>query len=192
MAKEYDVSFMTSRRVVELLNSLGVTKSVNGIGTQVICSGPDIGKLQQPALLKNFDIFFQCIQIAELITNNVFSHVFSTMSQSEKASLLAELRKQISEGNLSKIIFISLSRLVGIFPLQCLSEICSKLYELLLWGYPFIRLQRLDGAAQRNAAMLVEGLEKENASIYSRGMNNLLNEMSHIVKAALTGASTGA
>ncbi|WP_040197425.1 GntR family transcriptional regulator [Candidatus Soleaferrea massiliensis] len=185
MAEEYGVSFSTVRRAVDLSNSLGITKSINGVGTQIAFSAPDTEKLRQPAILRNFDILFYSIQMITLSCDKVIGAAFSAISQSKRNAILDDLRHSVQSGKPHRLLYVSIHHLLDVYPLASIREICERLYEYLFWGYPFIRTQQWDKAAQRASIMLVEGLQKNDALLYSQGIQTLLAEMSGIVKHAL-------
>ena len=64
-------------------------------------------------------------------------------------------------------------------------EVCDKLYEFLLWGYPFIHLAELDETAGGASRMLAEGLERDDGGLYSRGVKALVGKMYRTVMKAL-------
>ena len=70
LADIYHISGITVRRTIALLNKLGVTETVNGVGTFVISrGGPDIPyKLKDLTLDDNMRNFLEALQILAIIS----------------------------------------------------------------------------------------------------------------------------
>lgn len=185
IAEEYSVSFSTVRRSVELLSALGVVHTVNGVGIRVMFSAPDVDKLCMPAVSKNFQMFFNSIQIVYYTCDSVIGAVFSLLKQEEKRALKSCMEEQTRFGGLFYLVFDSVIRLLRIHSLMGFGEVCDKLYEFLLWGYPFIHLAELDETAGGASRMLAEGLERDVGGLYSRGVKALVGKMYRTVMKAL-------
>ena len=111
--------------------------------------------------------------------------VFSLLKQEEKRALKSCMEEQTRFGGLFYLVFDSVIRLLRIHSLMGFGEVCDKLYEFLLWGYPFIHLAELDETAGGASRMLAEGRERDDGGLYSRGVKALVGKMYRTVMKAL-------
>lgn len=186
MSREYNVSLSTVRRSIDILNALGMSETLNGLGTQIILSEPDMERLRRPVLLKNFDILFHSIQIATLTCDSVVSGFYPIFTQEQKNTILEGLLHIELIGDLFKLLFTTIMQLFEQYPLSAVQEIGFKIYEFLLWGYPFIRSFRIDKVAAGAMDLIKRGLECNDAGVFSQGIKEMLEEMGNIIKIQLS------
>lgn len=132
----YHISEITVRRTIALLNQLGITETVNGVGTFVISqSGSDIPyKLKDLTLDNNMRDFLEALQILAIISGPVmlvsFPHVPRKMLKelSEAASITDEKK------SLVHTVSIALQSVARYCPFAAIRTIYRKLTLLLLKG----------------------------------------------------------
>lgn len=185
MAREHGVSVSTARRCVSLLNGLGITRTSNGVGTQVMFSAPDLQKLRRPAVYRNFDILCQSLQIVNLTCGALTDLLFSAVSRESLLALRRDLEHALRTEGLSYLLFFTMSRLLKLYPPASVREISSKLYGFLLWGYPFIQTVPLTGAARGAAGKLIQGLADSSPALFSGGLRELFSQMAGHISQAL-------
>ena len=138
LAAEKNVSVSTIRRTLALLNSIGITKSINGVGTKILsveqmeasCKWTD--RKVQKCLLEfafSMQIFvFSCREIAELTINS--------MNQDEVNECIEGLETIKKINKLDLITSYSFSFLAVYAPSSFLRTVYSILYGQSFWGYP--------------------------------------------------------
>lgn len=136
LADIYHVSEMTIRRTISLLNKLGITETVNGVGTFVISpGGSDIPyKLKDLTLDNNMKDFLEALQILAVISSPVmlvsFPHVPpEALEQLCEAASIADEKKSMVH-----TVSIGLQTVVRYCSFSAIQEIYSKLTLLLLKG----------------------------------------------------------
>ena len=99
LAQEYDVSLITMRRTLELLNDIRVTETINGVGTRVIsgrlAGPPDLSHLQ---IRKCLLMLLQAMQISALTCENVAVHTLSSLDEEDFQVFGREIGRLIKEG----------------------------------------------------------------------------------------------
>lgn len=136
LADIYHISEITVRRTIALLNKLGVTETVNGVGTFVVSrGGPDIPyKLKDLTLDDNMRDFLEALQILAIISGPIMlsalPHVpHQTLMELSKAASIPQEKK-----SLVQTVSVGLQSVIKYSPLAAIREICSKLTLLLLKG----------------------------------------------------------
>ena len=129
---------MTIRRTIHLLNRLGITETINGVGTRVALTQsqstgiPFISK--ELTLEGNLKSFLEAVQLLAIISEDVFIATFPYCS----AELLVEIEQAITiqEQYASMIATISscLQAVVRCCPFMAIREIFEKITLLLLNG----------------------------------------------------------
>lgn len=159
LADIYHVSHITARRTVALLNKLGITETVNGVGTVVISQGSsDIPyKLKDLTLDDNMRDFLEALQILAIISKPIMlaslPHIpHETLEELSKAASITDEKK-----SLVHTVSIGLQSVVRHCPFAAIREIYSKLTLLLLKG-SILRLEE-------TGAEPVAGWPKLSASI---------------------------
>lgn len=136
LAQEYDVSLITMRRTLELLNDIRVTETINGVGTRVIsgrlAGPPDLSHLQ---IRKCLLMLLQAMQISALTCENVAVHTLSSLDEEDFQVLGREIGRLIKEGT-PFLTAKSCLRFIGDnSPSAFIREVYRQLYFLLQWGH---------------------------------------------------------
>lgn len=136
LSLEYDVSFITARRTVSLLNDLGVTETLNGVGARVILGEnavpPDFTQLQ---IRKSLILFLQAMQIGALSCGNVAVHTLSSPGGNACQLLEHAIQKHIDDQT-AYLIGGTCLRFIGENNTSpFIREVYSQLYRLMLWGH---------------------------------------------------------
>lgn len=132
----YDVSFITARRTISLLNDLGVTESLNGIGARVLLDKRPVSPdFTQPQIRKSLILFLQAMQIGALSCGNVAIHTLSSLSGEARLSLEQDLQTYI-DNNTAYLTGGTCLRFIGENSSSpYIREVYSQLYRLMLWGH---------------------------------------------------------
>lgn len=134
LSVEYGVSFITARRTVSLLNDMGVTETLNGVGARVIpeteTALPDFCHLQ---IRKSLLLFLQAMQLASLTCNNVAIHTLSSLGCSQ--SLQDEIQSYL-DTKTTYLMEGACLRFIGEnSPSPFVREVYNQQSHLLLWGH---------------------------------------------------------
>lgn len=136
IAEHMQVSTITVRRTMTLLNQLGVTQSVNGVGTMVLSSEDSAEKCDftQPVIQKRLMDFIQSLQILAMTCKACAK---SVNMDARAVSLWKDRLAHIKEGyRYESVVFASLEIISMYSPVQTVRQIYERLICLLLWGYP--------------------------------------------------------
>ena len=136
LSLEYEVSFITARRTISLLNDMRVTETLNGIGPRVISgkskTSPDFSKLQ---IRKCLILFLQALQICSLSCENVAVHTLSSLGSKDFQVFEQEIQTFIEEGS-TYLTGEACLRFIGEnSPSPFIREVYGQLYRLMLWGH---------------------------------------------------------
>lgn len=136
LADIYHISEITVRRTITLLNKLGVTKTVNGVGTFVISpGGPDIAyKLKDLTLDGNLRDFLEALQILAITSGPVMLASFPHVPQKMLQELFESASINDEKKSLIHTVSIGLQAVVRHCPFAAIREIYRKLTLLLLKG----------------------------------------------------------
>lgn len=143
LAKRYGVSLNTVRRALEILSSLGMTRTLHGKGTFVCecCLAVDCGK---PELQEGVRLYCECLQLLALTVKGACLHTLEHISMKERAALLQKL-DALNQVGKSYLCFETILSFIESFSgLAAVGECYRKVRELLTWGYPLV-LQRAEG-----------------------------------------------
>ena len=138
IAEARHVSVITIRRTLALLNQLGATQSVNGVGTKVMQT-EDSSKLcdfSQPILKKRLLDFVQSLQILSLTCKRITEITMDAMDTTEIQRWKEKLQTLKQIGRHESVVYTSLEIIPQFAPIQAVREIYEQLLQLLLWGYP--------------------------------------------------------
>lgn len=132
----YDVSFITARRTVSLLNDMRITETLNGVGARVI-SGSNMASpdFSQPQIRKSLLLFLQAMQISALTCKNVSLHTLSTLNSDSLKSLKQELQTCLENETTYLTGGICLHFVGENSPSPFIREVYDQLYRLMLWGH---------------------------------------------------------
>lgn len=138
MAKEYAVSVSTMRRTIHVLNQLGVTTSINGVGTRIF-SRPGTGNspvFDSPALRRNYAYFYQAYEIVAYSCEYAFRPALLALSAFEIKDLIGQIEENLHRCHCEFTFWHLLICIAEHNPSQSIREIYSVIYSLFIWGYP--------------------------------------------------------
>ena len=138
MAEKYGVSISTMRRTIKMLNQIGATESVNGVGTRVFtvgrrCHVPDF---TSPAVRRNLAHFVQSFELIIYSCQQALYHTLQSLTLQEKDRLVAKLRENLRTDKSELTLWHLLICITGGNPLKGVRQIYAKVFGLFLWGYP--------------------------------------------------------
>ena len=138
LAQKEQVSVKTIRRTLLLLNKLGATQSVNGIGTMVLntensaqnCDFSDL------VIQKRLIDFVEGLQAFALICKSSAEFTFSSMDEDARRQCRQEMLDLKRIGRPENIMYILLRTISRAAPYHTIREIYSQLLPMLFWGFP--------------------------------------------------------
>lgn len=136
IAEYMQVSAITVRRSLKLLNQLGVTQSVNGVGTKILNIEESINycDFSQPLVQKRLMEFTQSLQILAMTCRACARILFMNPAAVDMwKKRLAYIRENF---RYEAVVFASLELIPLYFPIQTVRQIYENLVCFLLWGYP--------------------------------------------------------
>ena len=164
IAEYMQVSVITVRRTLTLLNQLGVTHSVNGVGTRVLGveNSMDNCAFAHPVIQKRLLDFIQSLQILAMTCGACAESV----AADTRAVALWKERLVYTKENYryESVVFASIEIISLYSPIQTVRQIYGSLISLLLWGYPLRSLH---------------GSRKEINSFYLPYIDSLLEKLEH-------------
>lgn len=138
LAKEKQVSINTVRRTFSLLNNIGVTRSINGVGTQVlpIEQIAEYCDLSQPTVRKRLFDYAKSLHILTLSCRQIVEATISSMDKNsiEKWKLKLTAIAQVHRHEL--VPYTILSLLSQDAPLTAVRTVYTELFQQLFWGHP--------------------------------------------------------
>lgn len=138
LADKYDVSVSTIRRIIKTLNQMGVTESVNGVGTRVYSipgtgNPPDFNSI---SVHRNLALFYQAFELLTYWCESAMLSTLYVLSPLERKVLIRQLNINIESDRYEFTLWDLLLCIVTKHPLSGMREIFSKIYGLFIWGYP--------------------------------------------------------
>lgn len=136
IAEYMRVSTITVRRTLTLLNQLGVTQSMNGVGTKVLSHGDSVHKCDftQPVIQKRLLDFLQSLQILAMTcadcARSVTADGHAVSQWKDRLEYIKKKRRYES------VVFATLEIISIYSSVQTVRQIYGILICLLLWGYP--------------------------------------------------------
>jgi len=190
LADIYHVSTITIRRTITLLNKLGVTESINGVGTRVVSTGNEsilqnLGHLMMDDNLKSF---LEALQLLDITCEQVIKYTFPYFTpESSQAISNATASNEKTEGVISTIS-ACLQAVVHCCPLITIRHIYGVLTLLLLKG-SVLRLNKtcentISGWPEISHALL-ESLNSGNGTRFASAFRQLVSETLAAMKKSL-------
>ncbi len=137
MAERYQVSLITVRRTLDVLNSLGVTRTYMGVGTKVCLESIDIDIMGKSEIRENMRLHGEAMQILALTVYNAARYTLESAKRERKEELLQTIRQLHDKNNSILCIDVLLNFISNECPSASIREIYGKLRELVAWGYIF-------------------------------------------------------
>lgn len=161
MAEQYQVSLSTVRRTLDVLHSLGVTKTYMGIGTEVCLEPIDDDILNNSEIRENLRLHGEGMQILALTVRGVTLYTLQAVSGEKRQELLESIRKLQGKNNGILCIDVLLSFIADECPSAFVRECYGKLRELAAWGYIFSAVLMSTGQLNPDVAEFVSHMEKD-------------------------------
>lgn len=148
IATEKQISIITVRRTLALLNHLGATRSMNGVGTQVLSTegSAENCDFEQPVIRKRLLDFAQSLHILALTCGACMQCVFYAMDASAIQEWKARLAALKESSHFESVVYETLEVIPRYSPVQAVREVYSQLLQILIWGYP---LRGLHGSREQ-------------------------------------------
>lgn len=143
MSKHYDVSVSTVRRSLSILNSVGITQSFQGKGTQIQINVQKIN-FERPEIRDGLRLYRESLQLLHTTIRHVLLYTYESVSEADKEIFKNRFLQLLKEKNSYLCFDISLKFIEEHCPRSIIRECYKKLRELTAWGYPFT-LYRLSG-----------------------------------------------
>lgn len=138
LSKEKHVSVSTVRRTLCLLNSIGVTKSINGLGTRVLLQEEvaDNCDLTHPIARRQLMDCAQGLQIIALSCKNVAELTAASLDRAALCQLGERLDLLKRTGRYELTAFTILDFFIRHAPLYAIRTAYAELLQHLMWGHP--------------------------------------------------------
>ncbi|WP_416325781.1 GntR family transcriptional regulator [[Eubacterium] hominis] len=185
--KEYGVMKETASRSIALLNSLGITQSINKKGTIVRSGDPSENMIQidfnDPIIQQRIQY---CLEALQLIILGV--ETCTLLSYERRKCLIKDINQAltISKNSISPMLIQLLMEFVKqSMPTHSLKNIFQQLDELLVWGYYFKAVDESLYADQRKTIAtfhtLMEVLEDDNEEKINLALKQTFLQIYHDV-----------
>ncbi len=165
LADIYHVSPITIRRAIALLNQLGLTQTVNGVGTYVRGEGDAATWRKLKALAPDDSLrsFLEALQLLAITCGPVLGHTFPHMGAQALRDITQAAALPDANDAVIGAVGACLQAVVRCSPLAAVREIYSNLTLLLLNG-SVLHLGGLERAADAEGVALAQALAKAAAS----------------------------
>lgn len=183
MAKKYNVSISTTRRTVRLLNELGITQSFRGTSAQISRLQPDPQKLKRLAIVKNFELVTQGIQMLRLTLPDLIEDLLQQADAPHVKPMREKLKQQLAASETFGILLTCMQGLILMSPSNSLQAIYKTLYDLFLWGYPLTALP-IEPPPVPAMHNLINGLELKSKPAFNSGIQEVFCYAESIVRQA--------
>lgn len=178
LAKEKKVSVSTVRRTLSLLNSIGITKTINGMGTKILSDKEiaDNCDLTSPAVRRRLLEYAQCFQLIALSCRKVCKITIDSLDEASIVQFMEQLLlwKRLERYDLSA--YTILEFITRLAPYETLRKVYKELFQQLIWGYPLRRLtepdEKTDGMDHWKLDYFIDCLERRD----SEGFSAMLEE----------------
>lgn len=138
IAEDNGVSLNTVRRTISILNKLGATQTVNGVGTKVL-SPPESVKnrnVTHPVIQNRLLTFAQCAQILTLSCRACAQMTGVSLTKFGINAWVNQLKKVKRSGQYEIMVYTCMEFISKFSPYQALQKSYAQLLEQLFWGYP--------------------------------------------------------
>lgn len=178
LAKEYEVSFSTIRRVMELLGCLGVVSSSQGLGAWVTVPTLDTIRLEKKPVQKILSTFLQTLQILSISMDRLLDRFFPVENCWVEAYLTRMRTQQIPRDGFC-IFLTGIGLVLDANDGRPMKEIWNKFHEALLLCLPLLEAQVVsqpEAVAQigHDTELLVQSLEREDRKVFAASLKSLM------------------
>lgn len=180
LAEEKQVSVSTIRNSLALLNDLGIVKTINGVGTQVLSMDQiaENSNLSSPIVQKRLLDCKHSLQIFLLTCHNTAAFTISSLDTGDKAKWIEQLRLYEQLEKLDLVLPFSLKYISEIAPYQTIRVVYSELYKLLFWGVPLRGMmgsqEKINAFYQPYYHVMVDCLERSDAEGFAAKLEEVL------------------
>ena len=175
MAEEFSVSVSTIRRTIKLLHDMGVLRSINGVGSQILFTEPNWTRLKRPVIQNSITRAKESITFFSLTAETVLLRILPSLTSSQINTIKYHLTEKQGTHPLSSLLRVS-EYISSTYPYPLLSEIYGKLSEFLLFVYPLLASCKR-GEDFKTFSIIKEmelALERNNPASFYRGFSSLL------------------
>lgn len=135
MAEQYQVSLSTVRRTLDVLHSLGVTRTFMGVGTKVCLEPVDSEVMNRSEIRENLRLHGDGMQILALTVREVTIFTLESVTKEKREALLQTVKELYGKNSGILCIDVLLSFISSECPSAIIRECYGKLRELAAWGY---------------------------------------------------------
>lgn len=136
IAEYMQVSTITVRRTIKLLNQLGVTQSINGVGTKLLSMEQSMENCDftQPLVQKRLLNFTQSLQILAMTCGACIKSILTNPSAVDMWKKRLAYTKE--SFRYESVVYASIEIIPRYAQNQTIRQIYEQLVCFLLWGYP--------------------------------------------------------
>lgn len=179
LAKEYNVSFSTIRRVMGLLCCLGVVSSSQGLGAWATVPTLEVIQLDKKPVQKILSTFLQTLQILSISINSLLDHFFPGEERRVEACLDRLTAQQANRSSFCTF-FIGMGLLLDGNDDRPMREIWDKFYEVLLLCLPLLEAQISTQPEhiiqmEHDTELLIQSLKHVDSEVYADTLKRLMN-----------------
>jgi DNA-binding GntR family transcriptional regulator len=161
MAERYQVSLITVRRTLDVLNSLGITRTYMGVGTKVCLESTDIDIMDRAEIRENLRLHGEAMQLLALTVSNVTHYTLESVKREGREELLQTIGMLHDKKNYILCIDVLLNFISSECPSAFIRESYGKLRELAVWGYIFSAVLMAAGQMEANLDGFICQLEND-------------------------------
>lgn len=172
LMEEYGVTKDTASRAVDLLNALGLVRTIDKKGTVITANG--IAKaagslgLTEPVIQERWSLFEDALQIVALTANDCAALISSVP---ERLTSLLEDRLAVQDHRCVPLSFqLLMNGYIQQMPVNSLKNIFQQLEELILWGF---YLQTVDRRYYPDPARLAAAMRAAVSAMKAPGSHSL-------------------
>lgn len=140
LAKEKRVSVSTVRRTFSLLKSMGIVRTLNGIGTQVLpideYSNIESVDFSNTTIQSRLMDFVQALHLLEISCADIVQITLPAMNLTGNGKLLDGLRELLNQRRNELVTYTVLEYLAISAPYGTVRTVYTQLLHQLFWGHP--------------------------------------------------------
>lgn len=179
LAKNYEVSFSTIRRVVELLGCLGVVSSSQGLGAWVTVPTTDTIRPDKKPVQKILSMFLQSLQILSLSMDWLLDRFFPG-EEARVEACLTRLRAHLVTKDGFSAFLTGVGLLLDGNDGRPMKDIWDKFHEALLLCLPLLEAQATSNPnfiaqMEHDMKLLIHSLVHADRKIFANSLKNLMN-----------------
>lgn len=180
LAEEKQVSVSTIRHTVALLNALGIVRTVNGLGTQILSleQAAENCNLSSSTVQKRLVDCKDSLEFLALSCRDVVSVTVSSLQTAQKEQWLEQLRLFEQLGKYDMTAVFSLKYISQVAPYQTIRVVYAELYQHLLWGVPLRGMmgtqETLNHFYRPYHGVLIDCLKRSDAEGFAAKLGELL------------------